>query len=110
MEYVFEEARSIWPDAMMRIQCIVSIGTGVPDLRDFGDHIKRVIDALKAISTETENIERRLFKNYRQFGLGGRYFPFNVTQGLAKVELDEHEKTDILESATGPDLSLPEII
>jgi predicted acylesterase/phospholipase RssA len=28
VEIVLEEARSIWPNAIARIQCIVSIGTG----------------------------------------------------------------------------------
>jgi hypothetical protein len=108
VESVFE-ARFIWPNAMTRIQCTVSIGTGVSDLKDFGDNMKEVVKTLKAISTETEETERRFFKNHRQFGLEDRYFRFNVQQGLANVELDEHEKVDKIESATERYLDLPEI-
>ena len=107
VESVFEEARYIWPDAMTRIQCIVSIGTGAPDLKDFGDNMKEVINTLKAISTETEETEKRFFKNHQQYGLGGRYFRFNVEHGLGNVELDEHEKVAKIESATEFYLGLP---
>ncbi|OBT75004.1 hypothetical protein VF21_06307 [Pseudogymnoascus sp. 05NY08] len=35
IELVLEEAKSIWSNAPSRIQCLVSIGTGVPDHDDF---------------------------------------------------------------------------
>ncbi|GAB1319353.1 Calcium-independent phospholipase A2-gamma [Madurella fahalii] len=37
VEPVLKEAKSIWPDAISwgRIQCLISIGTGVPDLKRF---------------------------------------------------------------------------
>lgn len=54
VEYVFEEVKSIWPDAVSRIRCLSSVGTGVPDLKDFGENMKEVIDTLKAISTQTK--------------------------------------------------------
>ena len=54
VEYVFEEAKSIWLNAKSHIQCIASIGIGVPDLKGLGDNVKEVISTLKAISTEAE--------------------------------------------------------
>jgi hypothetical protein len=78
------------------------------DLKDFGDNLNEVIETLKAISTETESTEGRFFKNHKHLGLGGRYFRFNVQQGLGKVELDEHEKVDAIEAGTEHYLRLPE--
>lgn len=83
VEAVLEEAVSIWPDAIPGIQCLVSIGTGVPDPKDFGDNLKEVINTLKAIATETEETERRFFQNHKHLGLGDRYFRFNVDKGWA---------------------------
>ncbi|KAF2175094.1 hypothetical protein K469DRAFT_81105 [Zopfia rhizophila CBS 207.26] len=100
VEVVLEEAVSIWPDAVSRIQCLVSIGTGASELRDFGDNLKEVINTLKAISTETEETEKRFFKNHKHLGVGDRYFRFNVDKGLGGVGLDEHQKVDKVEAAT----------
>lgn len=95
VEIVLEEAKSIWKDAAARIQCLVSIGTGVPDLKDFGDNLKEVVKTRKAISTETEVTEMRFFKNAKSFGVGGRYFRFNVTKGLGDIGLDEHDQKSL---------------
>jgi predicted acylesterase/phospholipase RssA len=100
VEVVLEEAKSIWPDAIRRIQCIVSIGTGVPDLRDFGDNLKEVAHTLKDISTQTERTEERFFKLYADLGLGGRYFRYNVREGLGGVGLDEHSEAGRIVVAT----------
>ncbi|KAI9862173.1 MAG: hypothetical protein M1824_001554 [Vezdaea acicularis] len=108
VEVVLEEAESIWPDARPRIQSLVSIGTGVPDLKDFGDNLKEVVETLKAISTETEETEKRFFKNHKDRGVGGRYFRYNVQQGLGGVGLDEH-KIDKIEAATEYYLGVPQI-
>jgi predicted acylesterase/phospholipase RssA len=109
VEVVLDEAKSIWPDAIPRIQCIVSIGTGVPDLKDFGDNLKEVVDTLRAISTETEKTERRFFNYHKLIGIDGRYFRYNVQQGLGEVGLDEHEKLDKVEAATEYYLGIPQI-
>jgi predicted acylesterase/phospholipase RssA len=100
VEIVLQEAVSVWPDAISRIQCLVSIGTGVPDLADFGDNLKEVVETLKAIATETEQTEQRFFRNQGNLGVGGRYFRFSVDKGLGGVGLDEHNKLDKIEAAT----------
>lgn len=108
VELVFEEAKAIWPDAVSRIQCLLSIGTGKADLKGFGDDVKGVIDTLKAIATDTEMTHERFFKNHQSFGLTGRYFRFEVQHGLGAVALDEHEKFDIIEDASERYLTGPE--
>ncbi|KAH0538896.1 hypothetical protein FGG08_004552 [Glutinoglossum americanum] len=107
VEVVLDEARNIWPDAISRIQSIVSIGTGRADLKGFGDNVNEVIETLKSIATETENTEKRFFKSHKLIGLEGRYFRFNVEQGLGDVQLDEHEKTPEIEEASEAYLGLP---
>ncbi|KAI9775931.1 MAG: hypothetical protein M1839_000720 [Geoglossum umbratile] len=109
VEVVLDEAISIWPDATLRIHCVVSIGTGVPDLKDFGDNLKEVVDTLKAISTETEETEKRFLKHHRNIGIGGRYFRYNVQHGLGDVGLDEHRKVAQIEAATERYLQIPQI-
>lgn len=108
VEVVLDEAKAIWPDAISRIQCIVSIGTGVPDLKDFGDNLKEVVDTLKAISTETEETEKRFFKYHRNLGVGDRYFRYNVQHGLGDIDLDQHKAAQI-EAATERYLQIPQI-
>jgi predicted acylesterase/phospholipase RssA len=109
VEVVLEEAVSIWPNATPRIQCLVSIGTGMQEIKDFGDNLKEVIETLKAIATETEETERRFFKVHKALGVGDRYFRFNVDRGLSGIELDEHQKIDKIEVGTESFLGDPRI-
>ncbi|KAI3320294.1 FabD/lysophospholipase-like protein [Xylariaceae sp. AK1471] len=111
VEQVLEEAKSIWPDAIAkgRIQCLLSIGTGVPDLKKFGDNLKEVIETLKRIATETENTERRFFKTHEFLGLGGRYFRFNVDRGISDVQLDDHGKLAEIEASAEEYLGNPRV-
>lgn len=102
VEVVLEEAASIWPSIDMRsgIECLVSIGTGIPELQNFGDDLKAVLKTLKSISTETEATEARFAKSVESRGLAGRYFRFNVDRGLSGVALNEHLKLPIIEAAS----------
>ncbi|EWZ28232.1 hypothetical protein FOZG_18073 [Fusarium oxysporum Fo47] len=109
VEVVLEEANSIWPDALARIQCLVSIGTGVPDLRDFGDNLKGVFETVKEIATETEITQKRFLKNHVHLGVKGRYFRLNVNEGrLTGVGLDEHKKQGRIEIASEDYLEDPQ--
>ncbi|KAI0975279.1 hypothetical protein F4678DRAFT_322006 [Xylaria arbuscula] len=108
VEIVVDEARSIWPDALSRIQTIVSLGTGVPEPRAFGDDIKGVLLTLKMIATETEQTHLRFLKIHKDLGLKGRYFCFNVNKGLGDVRLDDHTKVEIIEAAARLYLGSPE--
>ncbi|KAK3322992.1 acyl transferase/acyl hydrolase/lysophospholipase, partial [Apodospora peruviana] len=92
VEVVLAEAKAIWFDSRERIQCLVSIGTGVPALKNFGDNLLEIKNALKSLSTETERTEGKFHRNHADLGIGGRYFHFNVDNGLTDVGLDEHEK------------------
>lgn len=99
---VLSEAKAIWKDAPSRIQCLLSIGTGTPSLKWFGDNMKEVAETLTAIATETEATEQQFFRNSASFGVDGRYFRFNVNKGLEDGSLDENDEKGIaqIESAS----------
>ena len=111
VEIVLEEAKSIWPDAIQkgRIQCLVSVGTGVPDLKKFGNNLKEVVETLKNIATETETTETRFYNNHRFLGIDGRYFRFNVDRGLYDVGLDDSEKMGEIEASAKAYLEAPRV-
>ena len=101
VDIVLAETKAVWPDdARDKIQCLVSIGTGVPGLKNFGDNLLQIKDTLKALSTETERTEERFYKNHGELGVGGRYFRFNVDSGMSDVALDEQDKKDQIVAAT----------
>ena len=97
---VWSEAGSIWDDLQQRIQSLVSIGTGKRDLRDFGDDLPSISKSLISIATETETTEQLFYERHISLGLEGRYFRFNVDQGLAQVKLAGIEKLDHVQTAT----------
>lgn len=109
VDEVLREAKAIWPDAPSRIECFVSIGTGKPEPRDFGDNLVDIMKAIVALTTETEDTERRFYENHKSFGLGGRYFRFNVDSGLRDVSLDEFAKVDRIMTATDLYLNQPRV-
>ena len=100
IDEVLAEARSIWPDADKRIQCIVSIGTGVPEFKEFGKNAKQVAENLLHIATEADETARKFLSSHSHIGLQGRYFRFNVPRGLESVKLDEYEDKAKIAAAT----------
>ncbi|KAM5354667.1 hypothetical protein ACJ41O_001314 [Fusarium nematophilum] len=109
VEEVFKEANAIWPGASSRIQCLVSIGTGVPEPKEFGDNLWKIKSALIALATATEDAERRFCENHEALGLRGRYFRFNVDKGLRDVSLDGVDKLDKIIAATESYLDGPRV-
>lgn len=109
VESVLAEASAIWPDARSRIQCLVSIGTGKSEFRDFGDNLAEIKRTLVALATETEDTEQRVYRNQESLGVDGRYFRFNVDRGLEGVVLDEYEKQGTIVAATEAYLETPRI-
>ncbi|KAI1246378.1 hypothetical protein MGN70_013277 [Eutypa lata] len=109
VECVLDEAQMLWPDALSRIQSLVSIGTGKPESKDFGANLKDIVLTLKSIATDTENTHLRFAKCSIDRGLQGRYFRFNVDRGMANVRLDDHEKIGSIEAATQAYIKSPDV-
>lgn len=109
VETVLAEANSLWKDAGSRIQCLISIGTGMSQFRDFGNNLAEMKRTLVTLATETEDTEQRVYRNQENLGVGGRYFRFNVDRGLESVSLDEYEKQGTIVAATEAYLGDPRV-
>lgn len=84
------------------IACIVSIGTGVSKIEKFGNSLVSVAEMCSKIATDTEDSHRQ-FRD-RECKIGGRfrgkYFRFNVNQGLQGVGLEEWKEMKTMWSKT----------
>ena len=78
----------------------MSIGTGVPTVQAFGDSLREIGKTLLAISTETEKTAETFARHYTNLDDGGRYYRFNVLQGLEKIGLEEASKRGAIMAAT----------
>jgi len=99
------EASNIWcsetGELKSLVKCFVSIGTGNPGKKAIEDNIFKFLSGtLVAIATETENTADRFVARWRQHFDEGRYFRFNVHQGLQGVGLAEYREQGVIEAAT----------
>jgi predicted acylesterase/phospholipase RssA len=99
---LWNEAQLMWgPEPLDgRVQCVVSIGTGIPSLKPFGDDVLHIGQTLAAIATETEQTAERFRRDKSYLDNGGRYFRFNVVRGLEEIGLEESRKKKEIAAAT----------
>lgn len=91
---VYHEARQIWPSRDISI--VISIGTGVVETSGLKNKFRSMIDftikALVDAQVQAQAFERST--DGRDLISRGRYFRFNVEQGLQKTRMDDaSEKT-----------------
>jgi predicted acylesterase/phospholipase RssA len=91
---LYREARRIWPER--KIECIISLGTGIPRILSKEDPTlynswwpKDWFETLARIATlcEKTHEDMRRIKE-----LNGKYFRFNVQQGMQRISLEEWKK------------------
>lgn len=82
------------------LKCLISIGTGIPSLKQFGPGITDVVGALKAIATESESKSDLFQRQYSSLVRESTFFRFNVTHGLEDVGLEEADRLGDIESST----------
>lgn len=99
---VWNEAQDMWPLGSLeeRVQCLVSIGTGVPSLRPFTDDLVSVGQSLLAIATETEKTAERFNRDKSALDDKGCYYRFNVLQGLEDIGLEDSTRKNAIIAAT----------
>ncbi|KAI9780998.1 MAG: hypothetical protein M1839_006437 [Geoglossum umbratile] len=100
---LMDEASHIWPPREgHKIGCIVSVGTGVPSLMPVGDSLVPILEALKAIATDTEDAAQEFAdKMAHRSGPGEPgYFRFNVEHRLQSVGLEEWRSMSQVKVAT----------
>jgi hypothetical protein len=97
VQQLWDEAKDVWSSASFEsnIGCIVSIGTGVPSLKNFGKDGIEIFQTLKHIATETEATARDFHQEHTALDDSDRYFRFNTPDGTANVGSEE-----VLESST----------
>jgi hypothetical protein len=78
------------------IECIISIGTGVPKDAEFGLNWLRLVLTLSNIAIETEATAERFARAHRDLRKQSleqsKYFRFNVTGGLDEIDLGAHHR------------------
>lgn len=97
---LWAEAKEIWSTEPLEenIRCIISIGTGIPSLKKFGKGILDLGKSLLSIATETETTAELFHQEHSNLDDEGRYFRFNVPDGLADIGLEEtSEKNTIVD-------------
>ena len=82
------------------ILCVVSIGTGIPAMKPFGDDPIKLGKALIAIATDTEKRAEDFHRHHAHMALEYRYFRFNVLRGLENVGLEDASKKDQIMTST----------
>jgi predicted acylesterase/phospholipase RssA len=99
---LWNQAQVMWgPEPLEgRVQCLVSIGTGVPSLKPFQDDVFHIGEALVAIATETEQTAERFRRDKSYLDSAGRYYRFNVVRGLEDIGLEESKKRKEIAAAT----------
>ncbi|KAJ4989895.1 ankyrin repeat protein [Stagonosporopsis vannaccii] len=98
---VWDEAYDILgSDVEANLQCLVSIGTGIPSLKAFGSTLKAVGETMLSMATETETTARKFERRHTKLDSEDRYFRFNVESGLGDIGLEEADKIPAIASAT----------
>jgi hypothetical protein len=87
-EVLIEEARSLFPEAPEML--VLSIGTGLGDVVEISNSRASILNALKAMASESTKVANRLKRAHV-----GRtdYFRFNVDRGLQDVTLAEWKES-----------------
>ncbi|KAF2684302.1 FabD/lysophospholipase-like protein [Lentithecium fluviatile CBS 122367] len=99
---LWNEAQLMWGSAPLegKLQCLVSIGTGIPSLRQFPDDVLYIGETLVAIATQTEQTAERFRRDKAYLDNDNRYFRFNVVRGLEDIGLEESTKGKEIAAAT----------
>ena len=97
------EAQSVWrngPPLHEQIQCIVSIGTGMPLVRGFQTDALNILKTLQTIATETETTAGHFAAEHEDLDNRGSYIRLNVQQGLQDVKVEDAESKSTISAMT----------
>lgn len=96
------EAQNVWksPPLQEQIQCIVSIGTGMPFVQGFKTDAFNILGTLQALATETERTVRSFAAEHEDLDNRGSYVRLNVQQGLQDVNVEDAESKSTISAMT----------
>lgn len=92
------------------LQCVVSIGTGMPSLKPFGDKLWDVPQTLLAIATDTERTAEKWQRSHDTLFKEKRAFRFNVISGLEDIALEESKRQGDILAATKRYIALQNVL
>ena len=103
-EAIWSENQTILHDAAElsnMTKCFVSVGTGKPGTnRVHNSAWSFFTETLRSIATDTEAVAKEFPKSHRTLFRNGRYYRFNVEQGLQNVGLEEYGEVPTIAAAT----------
>jgi hypothetical protein len=99
---LWTEAMDMWPQETLEsnVKCLVSIGTGQPSLKPFGENIIDIGKTLLDLATDTERTAELFLREHRGLALRKCYFRFNVERGLEAVGLEDFQQKNVIAAAT----------
>ena len=93
------EAERLYPSR--KIGCIVSVGTGwAKQTSIHGSKLHKIADACVQIALDAQGKAEDFVKDRRgkELRKEGRYFRFNVEQGMQDVEIEEWKKMEVMDA------------
>ncbi|KAK4919928.1 hypothetical protein LTR49_012526 [Elasticomyces elasticus] len=106
-EEVEWEARDIWctesglSDIKELVSCFVSIGTGVPSPMCIEESLQLfATSTMPNLISETERTEKKIVARWHHELDNGRFFRFNVDQGLQNVGLADYQQEGRIDAST----------
>ncbi|KAF2177077.1 phospholipase [Zopfia rhizophila CBS 207.26] len=104
INYLWHEAKEAFLEPGENLEdnldCIISIGTGIPAIEPFGSSLKTIAKSIVAISTETENTAKVFRRTHENLVKSERYFRFNVSHGLEVIGLERVDRKDDIVNIT----------
>ena len=104
VQRLWNEAIDIWePEPLEKnLGCLISIGTGVPSVESFKAGLLNLelLDTLIRISTETQETADSFQRTHSALAVNGKYFQFNVSNGLERIGLEDSSKRDEIMAMT----------
>jgi hypothetical protein len=99
---VYNEAKDVWdPEPLeSNLNCMISIGTGVPSVEPFRIGLLEIGDTLVRISTDTEQTAESFQRSHSDLDETDRYFRFNVRNGLENIGLEDSAHKDEIMAIT----------
>ncbi|CAK7199475.1 hypothetical protein SEUCBS139899_002155 [Sporothrix eucalyptigena] len=98
---LWNQAQDVWGKQLQsKLQCVVSIGTGVLNLQPVRDDVLGIWKTLKDIATETEKTAQQFHRDKSSLDDDGLYYRFNVDRGLEEIGLEESKKKNEIAAAT----------
>jgi hypothetical protein len=94
VKLAIDESKDIWPNR--DIGCLLSIGTGKPDVTNVSGNLVSIAQACFRLYTSCESVDDDAYRDFARItarsGNANPYFRFSVDRGLANIILDEWEK------------------